>query len=157
MRLSRNGTMKPIPNPYRTGQCFFCGHLNPIGLKLTFQETETEPREVVTQWQASPMFASFGRILHGGIQSGLFDEIMGWATVQFTQEVGVTTALHIQFVKPVYVEQEIEVRCRIESQDGPKVNLVAEINNEIGEICTRATGTYLLMDQEKFDHLVENG
>ncbi|MGO9567817.1 MAG: PaaI family thioesterase [Desulfomonilaceae bacterium] len=148
--------MKPIPNPYRTGQCFFCGHDNPIGLKLTFYETETEPREVVLHWKASPTFSGFGKILHGGIQSGLFDEIMGWATVQFTQEAGVTTGLQIQFLKPVYVGQEIEVRCRIESQGGPKIHLAAEIRNEVGEICTRATGTYLLMDGEKFDHLVDN-
>jgi acyl-CoA thioesterase FadM len=101
------------------------------------------------------MFAGFGKILHGVIQSGLFDDIMGSATVQFTQEVGVTTALHTQFLKPVYVEQEIEVSCRIESQEGPKINLAEEIRNEIGKICTRATSTYLLMDREKFDHLVE--
>ena len=147
--------MKPIPNPYGAGQCFFCGDLNPIGLKLTFQETQTEPREVVSRWKASPMFAGLGRILHGGIQSGLFDEIMGWATHHLAQQSGVTTALNVQFFRPVYVDQEIEVRCRIESQEGSKIHLVAEIRNESGNVCTRATGTYLLMDQSKFDRLIE--
>jgi hypothetical protein len=31
-----------------------------------------------------------GRILHGGIQSGLFDEIMGWTAMHVTKQVGVT-------------------------------------------------------------------
>ena len=44
--------MKPIPNPYRTGECFFCGEQNPIGLRLDFFESETEPREVVLNWHA---------------------------------------------------------------------------------------------------------
>ena len=147
--------MKPIPNPYGAGHCFFCGQLNPIGLKLVFHETQTEPGEVISRWKASPMFAGLGRILHGGIQSGLFDEIMGWATHHFSRQSGVTTALHVQFVRPVYVEQEIEVRCRIESQEGSKIHLAAEIRNESGKVCARANGTYLLMEQKKFDRLIE--
>ncbi|MBI4965650.1 MAG: PaaI family thioesterase [Desulfomonile tiedjei] len=147
--------MKPIPNPYQTGKCFFCGEHNPIGLKLAFHETETEPKELVLQWEASPLYAGFGRILHGGIQSGLFDEIMGWTTNHFTGQMGVTTDLNVQFLKPVYVEQRIEVRCRIESRDGDKIHLAAEINDQRGLTCTKGTGTYYLIDRERFDNLVE--
>ncbi len=71
--------------------------------------------------------------------------------------MGVTTALHIQFLKPVYVGQEIEARCRMESQEASKIHLAAEIRNEVGEICARATGTYLLMDRKKLDQMMENG
>ncbi len=63
--------MKPIPYPYSTGHCFFGRDRNSIDLKLTFQETETEPAELVLHWNASPMLTGLGRILHGGIQSGL--------------------------------------------------------------------------------------
>ena len=147
--------MKPLPNPYRTGKCFFCGENNPIGLKLTFHETETEPRELVLQWEASPLYAGFGSILHGGIQSGLFDEIMGWTTHHMTRQMDVTASLQVQFIRPVYVEQKIEVRCRIESRNGDKIHLAAEINDQRGQICTKATGTYFLVDLDKFEKLVE--
>jgi len=109
----------------------------------------------VLQWEAPPLYAGFGNILHGGIQSGLFDEIMGWATHHLTRQMGVTTALQVQFLKPVYVEQKIEVRCRIEYRDGDKIHLAAEINNQRGETCTKATGTYALVDLDKFEKLVE--
>ena len=147
--------MKPLANPYRTSQCFFCGEQNPIGLKLAFHETETEPSEVILRWEASSLFTGFGTILHGGIQSGLFDEIMGWTTFHYTQQMGVTTELLIQFLKPVYVEQEIEVKCRVESREGDKIHLAAELKNQRGQICTTATGTYLLIDRDKFEKLVE--
>ncbi len=143
--------MKTLANPYREGGCFFCGPSNSQGLKLSFQETETEPNELVCQWVASEVYKGFGKILHGGIQSGLFDEIMGWTTLHLTRQVAVTASLQVNFLKPLYVEQSIEVRCRIQSRDGAKVNLEAEITDSHGAICTRATGTYVIMDRERFN------
>lgn len=142
--------MKLLPNQYRNGQCFFCGPANPVGLKLSFFETDTQPKELVCKWRPSNIFTGFGKILHGGIQSGLFDEIMGWTTLHLTAKVGVTSSLNIEFLKPLYVEQEIEIRCRIGSQEGSRVNLTAEISNSDGKICSKATGTYILMDSERF-------
>lgn len=149
--------MKTLDNPYSEGGCFFCSPSNPVGLKLIFQETETEPNELVCRWFAAPPYKGLGRIVHGGIQSGLFDEIMGWTTHYLTRQVGVTSALTVQFLKPLYIEQEIEVRCRIASREGSRVNLAAEIKNSRGDICTTAVGTYVVMDREKFDRAVDGG
>lgn len=143
--------MKTVPNAYRAEGCFFCGPTNAQGLKLTFQETETEPNELVCQWVPPSMYKGFGKILHGGIQSGLFDEIMGWTTLHLTKQVAVTAKLNVSFLKPLYVEQPIEVRCRIHSQEGAKVNLQAEIKDSRGEICTKATGTYVILERARFD------
>jgi uncharacterized protein (TIGR00369 family) len=142
--------MKTLPNPYSADGCFFCGPSNPQGLKLTFQETETEPNEVVCQWHPPAIYRGFGKVLHGGIQSGLFDEIMGWTTLHLTQAVAVTASLNVTFLKPLYVEQPIQVRCRIQSRDGAKINLEAEITNSQGDVCTKATGTYVILKQERF-------
>ena len=146
--------MKTIPNAYGTG-CFFCGSDNPVGLKLTFQETEGDPNELVCRWVPSAVFRGLGQILHGGIQSGLFDEIMGWSAHYVTGRQGVTISLQVNFVKPLFVEQEIEVRCRVDRMDGDRVHLIAEIVNAGGEVCTRGTGTYVLMDQDRFLNLVK--
>jgi len=146
--------MKEIPNPYVPRTCFFCGADNPIGLKLAFYETETEPKELVCRLNPSSLYAGYGKILHGGIQSGLFDEIMGWSTFQLTGQLGVTGSLQIEFLKPLYVDQKIEVRCSSVSQEGPKVNLSAKITDQEGVICTRATGTYVIVDAEHFKRLV---
>jgi uncharacterized protein (TIGR00369 family) len=146
--------MKPIPNQYRTGECFFCGLNNPIGLKLDFFESETEPPEVVLNWHAASKFRGFGDILHGGIQSGIFDEIMGWATIHFMQQAGVTIDLQVKFLRPVYVDRDIEARCRIASRNGSRICLEAEISQD-GKVCTSATGSYLLMEKGKFEKLIQ--
>ncbi len=148
--------MKNIENPYTNSKCFFCSPNNPVELKLTFQETETEPNELVGMWFPPSTHRSFGRILHGGIQSGLFDEIMGWATLHITKKVAVTSRLQVEFLKPLYVEQQIEVRGRIESTNGSRINLASEISNSNNEICSRATGTWVLMDPRNSDSQFKN-
>ena len=149
--------MKPIPYPYRDSGCFFCGNNNPGGLRLQFHETESEPKELVCRWIPADMYKGFGKILHGGIQSGLFDEIMGWTALHLTGKVGVTSSLEIQFHKPVYVEQEIEVRCRIHSIDGPRIRLAAEITTSDNAVRSSATGVYVLMERDRFAGLVGEG
>ncbi len=144
--------MKIIPNPYT--DCFFCGSHNPAGLRLTFQETGTSPNELTCRWRPSSLYVGLGKVLHGGIQSGLFDEIMGWTTFHLTGHQGVTVSLHVDFLKPLFVEQEIEIRCRIESIADSKVNLSGEIKNGEGATCSRASGTYLVMEPDRFKRIV---
>lgn len=145
--------MKEIPNPMGRSDCFFCGQDNAIGLKLTFYETEDEPKELVCRWVPPSVYAGFGTILHGGIQSGLFDEIMGWTTIHLLGRVAVTTMLQVNFLKPVRVGRELEVRCRIDSVNSDEVNLKAEIRDASQTVCAEATGTYMMVEVEKFKKL----
>jgi len=80
---------------------------------------------------------------------------MGWTTLHITKKFAVTSGIQVEFLKPLYVEQQIEVRCRIDSRNGSRINLTAEIRNSKHEICSRATGTYVLMDPEKFKLAVQ--
>jgi uncharacterized protein (TIGR00369 family) len=144
---------KEIPNPYPEQECFFCGEKNPIGLKLKFYLNE-EIGEVTTAYIPSRLFMGLGNILHGGIQSGLFDEIMGWTTHTLTGQMGVTTKISMHFLRPAYIGKELTISCRITSQKNSKVQLEATIETAEGVICTRATGTYYLLPQDKFEQLV---
>ena len=144
---------KEIPNPYPEQECFFCGEKNPIGLHLKFYLDE-DTGEVSTEYVPSRLFMGLGNILHGGIQSGLFDEIMGWTTHTLTGQMGVTSELNINFLKPAYLEKKLMISCRIIPQENSKVQLEATIKTEEGVVCTRATGTYYLLPQDKFEQLV---
>lgn len=144
---------KEIPNPYPEQECFFCGEKNPVGLRLTFYLDE-ETGEVTTDYVPSELFMGLGNILHGGIQAGLFDEIMGWTTHTLTGQMGVTTKISTHFLKPAYVGTKLTIACRITSQKNSKVQLEATIKTAEGAVCTRATGTYYLLPQDKFEKLV---
>ncbi len=146
--------MKQITNQYSQGGCFFCGATNPVGLRLTFLVREPDTREVICRWEPPLVYAGFGRILHGGIQSGIFDEIMGWTAMHVTGKVGVTSSLDVRFLTPLFVEQQIEARCRVSRIEGSRIHLSAEITDENGVVCTEAEGAYALMDPAQFERLV---
>ena len=46
------------------------------------------------------------------------------------------------------------MRCRIKEVRGRRVQMEAEIKNPAGEICTTASGAYILMDRERFQELM---
>ncbi len=146
--------MKTLTNPYDPPDCFFGGSRNPVGPKLTFQQAETNPNELICRWTPPSVYSGYGKVLHGGIQSGVFDETMGWTAYHITGLVAITASLNVDFLKPVLVEQEIEVRCRMESSSDSKVTLSAEMKNESGEICSKASGTFYVMEADRFKQIM---
>ena len=81
-----------ILNPYPDNDCFFCGSENEAGLKLKFH-FDSVKTEVYTEYSPAQHFVGQGNILHGGIQMGLLDEIMGWTSYVITQQMAVTADL----------------------------------------------------------------
>ena len=146
---------KEIQNPFPDNNCFFCGSENNEGLKLKFYWDEIK-EEAHTEYLPAKHLVGQGKILHGGIQMGLLDEIMGWTSYAFTQEMAVTSGLNIKFLQPVYIgEEKINVTCRVTSREGPKVNMQALLLNSDGEVCTRATGTFHILPTNKYKDLIQ--
>lgn len=145
---------KLIADPYPDNSCFFCGRDNKQGLKLKFYWDEKK-REVSTEYLPSECFLGQGRILHGGIQMGLLDEIMGWTCYVVTKEMAVTSGLEVRFLMPVYVSGEkIRVTCRVLSRKGAKVKMLAELLNSEKTVCTAAIGTYHVLKKKNYDNII---
>jgi hypothetical protein len=88
---------KEIPNLFPDQDCFFCGVNNPVGLRLQFFLDE-ETKEVSTEYVGIRNFMGLGNVLHGGIQSGIIDEMMGWTTHFLTKQMGVAIKLSLHFI-----------------------------------------------------------
>ena len=145
---------REIANPYPDNNCFFCGKDNEKGLHLKFYWDE-ETQETSTDYFPHQCFIGQGKILHGGIQMGMLDEIMGWTCYVVTKSMAVTSGLEIRFLRPVYVVGErVKVKCRVVSKDGTKVTMIAELEDCESLTCTTATGTYHLLGQKKFEAIL---
>lgn len=144
---------KKIQNPYPDKNCFFCGSDNSAGLKLEFY-WDDEIEEMTAEYFPAHHFAGQGSILHGGIQMGLLDEIMGWNSFICTREMAVTSNLNINFIKPVYLGTKIAISCKITSREGSKVHMYATLANIEGELCTAATGVFSILSQDKYNSLI---
>lgn len=146
---------KEIQNPFSDNNCFFCGSDNKLGLKLKFFWDE-EKKETYTEYLPVQHFVGQGKILHGAIQMGLLDEIMGWNSYVFTQEMAVTSDLNIKFLHPAYIRGEkLNIRCRVTSRQGLKLNMQATLSNIEGTVCTIATGTYHILPPDKYKDLIQ--
>lgn len=145
-----------IQNPYPDNNCFFCGSENKKGLNLKFY-WDKETKEASTEYLPVQYFVGQGTILHGAIQMGLLDEIMGWTSYIFTKEMTVTAELDIKFLKPTYIcGEKISVTCRVISMEGPKVNMIATLSNNDGEECTTAIGTFHIVSPNKYNDLIHS-
>jgi acyl-coenzyme A thioesterase PaaI-like protein len=143
-----------IQNPYPDKHCFFCGSDNASGLKLKFY-WDQEKKEVSTQYLPAQHFAGQGNILHGAIQMGLLDEIMGWTSYVLIQQMAVTSDLKVKFLHPTYIcGERINITCCVTSHKGSKINMQAKILNIEGVVCTIATGTYHILPPDKYKDLV---
>ncbi|MCK5070401.1 MAG: PaaI family thioesterase [Desulfocapsa sp.] len=144
-----------IQNPFPDNNCFFCGCNNQKGLKLKFYWDKSR-NEAYAEYLPAKHFVGQGKILHGGIQMGLLDEIMGWTSYAVTQEMAVTTGLNINFLQPVYTCGEaITITCHVTSQKGAKVFMQASLSNSNAEICTIAKGTFHRLPDHKYKKLIK--
>ena len=146
---------KELQNPFPDGNCFFCGSNNKSGLKLKFYWDE-EKKEVYTEYLPARHFIGQGSILHGAIQMGLLDEIMGWASYAFTGKMAVTSDINIKFLKPTYINGEkISATCRVTSKKGQKIKMHAKLFNIKGTVCTEAEGVYHILSSEKYRDIIQ--
>lgn len=143
-----------IQNPYPDKKCFFCGSDNDHGLKLKFF-WDQKKEETSTEYLPAKHFVGQGDILHGAIQMGLLDEIMGWTCVVFTGEMAVTSDISINFLRPIYIfGEKIQARCQAISQNGATVHLQAKLFNSKGDICTKASATFHIISSEKYEKII---
>ena len=146
---------KKIKNPFPDGDCFFCGSNNKFGLKLKVYWDE-EKKEASTEYLPAKHFTGQGNILHGAIQMGLLDEIMGWTSYVFTEKMAVTSDINIKFLKPTYINREkISITCQVISKEGLKIKMNAKLFNIKGVVCTEAEGCYRILSSEQYKDLIQ--
>lgn len=138
-----------ITNPYALLQqhfCFGCSAKNPIGLQLNFN---LEGKKVVSYWTPDERYQGFHRVLHGGIQATLLDEVAGWVVQVICQTSGVTSEMKVQYHKPVYThEKNLRIEAEIIGYRNRLVDIEARLFNESGNLCSTAIVTYYLFSEE---------
>lgn len=138
--------MKKIKNPWKEVNsrhdynCFGCSPFNEIGLQLEFWENEDE---LMATWQPRKSLEGWMGVLHGGIQATLLDEIAGWVVLIKLKTAGVTSALNVQYLKPVYVSKgELKVVARVISTNEKMAEINCELFDGTGTKCAEAVATY---------------
>lgn len=143
-------TKQPLPEH---GACLVCGTENPKSFGMKWFVTEegaiTGTITLTESQQGPPDFA------HGGASAALLDEAMGAAVWHKGYSV-VAVNLNVNYLKPLPLNQEVEVTGRIAEveEDGKVVKASGEILLLNGEVAVKASGIYVNAPQF-FDKLLK--
>ena len=127
-----------------SGHCFGCGPNNPEGLHLSFtidREVHTAATTVLLdeRYQGAPGY------VHGGIIATLLDEAMS----KLNRPLGVlamTRQMDVSYLRPVPIRTELLVKSRFLHRDGRKLFHEAELLGPDGEVLSRCTGLWIVID-----------
>ncbi|MBN1945729.1 MAG: PaaI family thioesterase [Bradymonadales bacterium] len=149
--MKRNASpepLVPIPEPPDNPLCFACSSKNPDGLKLRFFR---QGDCVFTEYQAPSTYSGWGKILHGGFQSLLLDEICSWAySVLSGKRQFVTRSLNVRFLKPVHVETPLIIRGFLDGIEDQIAHTRGEIVDREGTLLAQATAELRILPPDRF-------
>lgn len=121
--------------------CFACGTDNPVGLHL--DPSEMDGGDAVARYRPVRHHGGAGTALHGGLAATALDEIMVWAGILTHRVLTVTGTMDLRFRRPVSVEDDIEVRGRVEERSGRRLRCSGDLLVD-GRAAVSARGLYLV-------------
>jgi uncharacterized protein (TIGR00369 family) len=138
----------------RYRHCFICGTENHKGLGASpFLEDNT----VKIIFKPELAHSSLENITHGGIQAALLDEVLFWAATLLSRKICVTAEMNLRFLKPATLEQKIIIAARATKITRRVVEVAGKIENERGELLTRATAKFIASKNDLEELLQHTG
>ena len=122
-------------------ECFVCGIANSRGLKLKFSY-DKDSEEAYISYSFQQYMQGFKNIIHGGFIFMLMDEVMAKACL-FNDIQALTARIEIKFQRPVYADEEIEIRAKIREIRGKKIKLSSWCIDKNGDRRVSADGLFI--------------
>ena len=133
------------PNP--ENKCFGCGGANPRGMQLTFEQDDAANR-IRGNFRLGPEYQGGANFIHGGIIATVLDEVMG-KVCRFRNARAVTAELTIEYLKPVPVDEDLEIEGKEIEMNGRNIHIAGEIRNQAGQVLARARGRFVVVGQKQ--------
>lgn len=90
--------------------CFCCGRENAVGMRLPFRRLPDGSIEI--DFLAEKRYEGWSDILHGGIVSLLFDELLGRISYEAGLD-GMTARMGVRYRRPVRIGERLVFRAEI--------------------------------------------
>lgn len=140
------GTAVPVKRKHEE-VCFGCGKKNLHGMHLAFEPTGDEALR--TSFLVEEKHQGIPNLLHGGIISLVFDELMA-AYCAFFDKRSLTASLSVKFLKPVRVGQTITFEARQADRRGDFLKLEGLAADEKGKTVAKAKALMKLVQRHDF-------
>lgn len=122
--------------------CFACGTKNPLGLHLSFYR---EDDRLCTRVTPKPHWQGWDGVMHGGIQSTIFDDLMSNHLFRIERVWAVTVELSARFRKPVPLDRDLLFSSSVARKSGKLWELSGEcvIADEASVVLSSASGRFM--------------
>ncbi len=164
--MEKKENLRELPNR-DNNNCFGCSPGNAHGLRMKFF---TDGSALFSRLTVPAHLCGWDNMVHGGVLATILDEAMGWTAIHFLKKFALTHAMAIDFLKPVYIGEEIRVEGRVLEVRGRREAAVeGYLYKGEDTLCVKATGQFRLFTaeaivrlgimeekaMEKFDYLIE--
>lgn len=119
-------------------KCFFCGP-STGGLAL---EIYCADGKAVCEFAADSRFQSYDGILHGGIISGILDEVMWWTLFVETRQMCATSKIEVEFKRPLVCGGTYRASGSFLRKAGKIYYLSGLIEDENRKVCARGSASF---------------
>jgi acyl-coenzyme A thioesterase PaaI-like protein len=128
--------------------CFGCGALNPVGLRLQFYALP-DGEGVWAPFLPTEVFEGYGGMIHGGIISTMLDEIMAWSLYD-RQIWAVTATMSTRFRKPVEIGVPVRLLGRVVRDRGRILEVAGEVRREADDVLlAEASATFMRVPESQ--------
>ncbi len=129
--------------------CFGCGELNPIGLRLKF--FTNEQLEVVCHFTVPERFQGPHGFAHGGVIASMLDEAMSKAIHASPHAAGLmamTRHMETNYLRPVPLGASVVLRAHQEKVEGRKHFCLASLEDETGRQLATGKALFIAIERE---------
>jgi uncharacterized protein (TIGR00369 family) len=119
-------------------KCFFCGPATG-GLALELQYTDGRAS---CEFTAHEKFQGYDGMLHGGIVTGILDEVMWWTLFMETKKICATWKIEVEFKRPVVCGKTYHASGYLQGSTRNVYHLSAIISDEAGKLCAQGSAAF---------------
>jgi uncharacterized protein (TIGR00369 family) len=129
--------------PRKKNFCFGCGKDNASGMHLNFSVDETG-KQFVCRFRLAKRYTGPPGHCHGGVIATILDEAMSKLNRLFYASAA-TSQMSLEYLRPVPLNQSLEVSSRHVSKRGRRLIHTAEIRDEKGTVLARSRGVFVIL------------
>ena len=136
----RKQKLKSVP---KKNFCFGCGKDNATGMRLKFAPDESG-EGLVCHFQLGKRYTGPPAHCHGGIIATILDEAMAKLN-RFIETPAATSKMTVEYLRPVPLNQPLEVWSQSVARRGRRLTRSAEIVDRKGRVLARARGVFVVL------------
>ncbi len=129
--------------------CFFCGpHGDGLKMRIQFKDGAA-----FADFVLGAKFQGYDNVAHGGIVTGILDEVMWWTIFVLTGKITVTRKMDTEYLMPVQCGAPYKVTTKFLQERHGNMYVSGVIEDSEGKAATKATGLFRTAKHTTVDEL----